>query len=228
MSNERIDEFLSWRKKLDDPAGVEGLDDHEATWERLMEKFREAPRRRPFFGYRLAAACVLLALIPAIRMLRGRPVPSVTMRPVELRQVVPARETTRPPETTHTAEATHAPETTHIPEASRTPETGQIARAPQTHRPEKNSPRATAAPHEQPVQLAGLTTSTSAISVPAPDSATIPQTGKGQLKIKPLRVVHINEISGGGDPAPAVTATGRRFEIFADPALLKVKIFSSN
>lgn len=51
MSNERADEFPSWRGRLEDPDGVpgHGLDDREAAWGRLMERFRSASRRRRGF-----------------------------------------------------------------------------------------------------------------------------------------------------------------------------------
>jgi hypothetical protein len=68
MSNERTDEFLSWRGRLDQPDALpeQGLDNHEASWQRLAERLREKPRR--LTGYWVAAACLLLALIPAIRL----------------------------------------------------------------------------------------------------------------------------------------------------------------
>ena len=73
MSSERKDEFLSWRGRLDSPEGVpgQGLDDHEQTWQRLMDRFRDKPGRRlPVYG--IVAACLLLALIPASRLFRDR------------------------------------------------------------------------------------------------------------------------------------------------------------
>src|ERR1700753_2028024 len=85
MSNERIDEFLSWRGRLDGPEAIPGvgLDDREATWERLMDRIAEKPRRRRIFWYRLAAACVLLALIPTIRFFHERHV-RVPVRPAQV------------------------------------------------------------------------------------------------------------------------------------------------
>jgi hypothetical protein len=89
MSNERIDEFLSWRGQLDGPRGVpgQGLDDHEAAWERLMDKIA-GTRRRRFFGYRAAAACVLLALIPAVGFFYDRHSRVAAVRPVERQRIV--------------------------------------------------------------------------------------------------------------------------------------------
>ena len=80
MSNERTDEFLSWRGRLDQPDALpeQGLDNHEASWQRLAERLRETPRR--LTGYWVAAACLLLALIPAIRLIHPRS-PAVALRP---------------------------------------------------------------------------------------------------------------------------------------------------
>ena len=90
MSNERIDDFLSWRGRLEDPEGLPGqaLDDREATWERLMDKLRERPRRR-FSGYRIAAACLLLALIPAFRLFQNRHGNPIALQPVTTHRATP-------------------------------------------------------------------------------------------------------------------------------------------
>ena len=64
MSSERKDEFLSWRGRLESPDGIpgQGLDHPEQAWERLMDRFREKPRRRRPV-YWIAAACLLLAAL---------------------------------------------------------------------------------------------------------------------------------------------------------------------
>jgi hypothetical protein len=228
MSNERTDEFLSWRGRLDDPQGVpgQGLDDREATWERLMDKISETPRRRRFFGYRLAAACLLLALIPTVRLFHGRHAPVAATRPMELRR-------------TASSATASAAETTPPATAIQPPVTSQLTTAPPTHRPAKTSRR------EEPIKLAGLTPPPITVSATPPDSAASAQIAEKPLKAKPLRVVHLNELPGSAGPAPAVTATdaNRRFEIFLSPAqsrlalppppaaaptLLKVKLSSSN
>ena len=236
MSNERIDEFLSWRGRLDDPRGVpgQGLDDREATWERLMDKIAETPRRRRFFGYRLAAACMLLALIPAIRLFQGRHVRVVTMRPVELRRVVapwappgrkivPAAVATRTPGAPRTVDAARTVDLPQTAIATRTPAAGlaPIAAALQSHRQVRTGPPGA------PVKLAVLTPPTTVSATP-PDSAVTTQTTAKPLKTKPLRVIHINELPGGGGPAPAVTATGasKHFEIFLSPP--QINLSSSN
>jgi hypothetical protein len=90
MSNERTDDFLSWRGRLDQPDALpeQGLDNHEASWQRLAERLREKPRR--LTGYWVAAACLLLALIPAVRFLHPRS-PATALRtpaPVALHPLV--------------------------------------------------------------------------------------------------------------------------------------------
>ncbi|HEY4061887.1 MAG TPA: hypothetical protein VGM30_08295 [Puia sp.] len=74
MSNEKADEFLSWRTKLTPPEALpeQGLDNPEAVWQQLYARLDKRPRRRFLYGYRLAAACLLLALIPAALLFRGR------------------------------------------------------------------------------------------------------------------------------------------------------------
>ena len=91
MSNERKDEFLSWRGRLDPMEGVpgQGLDDREQTWDRLAKRLRGKPRRRlPLYG--IAAACLLLVTIPAARFFHGRS-SRQTASPV-VQTVTPARQ----------------------------------------------------------------------------------------------------------------------------------------
>jgi hypothetical protein len=75
MSNERPDDFQAWRSLLGQPDALpeQGLADKDATWDRLFERLAEKPRRRwPVYG--VAAACILLALVPAARLFQDRPV----------------------------------------------------------------------------------------------------------------------------------------------------------
>ena len=101
MSNERPDEFLAWRGRLGqhDALPEQGLDDREATWERLnarlgsvlneerqpgmtvrpgedgLDRERAIGKgtRRRIYRYGIAAAFLLLALIPATRFFPDRP-----------------------------------------------------------------------------------------------------------------------------------------------------------
>jgi hypothetical protein len=91
MSNEKPDEFLSWRGRLGQPDALpeQGLDNPEVTWERLNARLGErlnarvegivldggvadGRRRRRNYRYGVAAAFLLLALIPAAWLYRGR------------------------------------------------------------------------------------------------------------------------------------------------------------
>ena len=219
MSNEKTDDFLAWRGRMDDPQGVpgHGLDDHEVTWERLMDRISETPRRRRFFGYRLIAACLLLALIPGVRFFQDRHNHLLSMRPVEPKRVV--------------SPIPVAPPVAIIPP----PHHPAVPQAAATRREKLSKPL--------PPQLAILPISPAIVTVTPPDTGVAQMTAK-PLKNKPLRVVHINELSGRDAPEPAVTASDvqRHFEIFLspsqsrlamppppqDPVLLKVKLSSQN
>lgn len=224
MSNERIDEFLSWRSRLDDLAGVpgQGLDDREATWERLVDRLAETPRRRRFMWYRLVAACVLLALVPAVRFFHVRRAPVVAVRPVELKKVVsPANVEDR---------GRQVP----VEMSAKEKRGGKRAAA------EKKLELVRVAQPVDEEQLARLEQ-----AVPLPDSGAASAISPKQLKNKPLRVVNINELPGNAGPGPAITAkeSARHFEVFilpgqtrmalpppppaADAALIKVKLTSN-
>jgi hypothetical protein len=76
MSEETRDEFAAWRGLLRQPDALpeHGLTDREATWDKLFERLGERPRRL-VFSYRVAAACLLILLIPAARFFQDRPAP---------------------------------------------------------------------------------------------------------------------------------------------------------
>jgi len=259
MSNERIDEFLSWRSRLDDPCGVpgQGLDDREATWERLMDKIAGKPRRRRFFVYRMAAACVLLALVAAAGFFYDRHNRVVALRPVERqRAVAPGVSIYSPGAATGAGSAKHTP-AGNAPVAATSRENAgsgdvaaaHMARASQELRgqavPGQRRARHEQPAQQQPVQIAGLTTPPVVTPERMPDSVAA-MTPK-PLKNKTLRVIHINELSGAPGPLPAaITASdaAKRFEFFLVPgrtrmslpppppataaALLKIRLSSSN
>jgi len=74
MSNERPDEFAGWAGRLEEPGGLagQGLADKEVSWEKLHSRLGNPSRRRRFSGYRVAAACLLMVLMPAVFILRDR------------------------------------------------------------------------------------------------------------------------------------------------------------
>ena len=73
MSRETPDEPAGsgqrWRRLLREPDALPGLGlaDKDAAWDKLFERLNTKPRRR-FFGYRVVAACILVSLIPAMRL----------------------------------------------------------------------------------------------------------------------------------------------------------------
>jgi hypothetical protein len=75
MSNERPNEFLPWRTKLNGTEATPGyrVDDTEQSWQRLAERLGKQPRRRAMAWW-IAAACLILAFFfPAAHLFRGRP-----------------------------------------------------------------------------------------------------------------------------------------------------------
>lgn len=210
MSNERIDEFLSWRGRLDGPEGVpgQGLDDREASWERLMDRFKEPPRRKRFWGYGIAAACLLLALIPAARLFQDRHGPASRPSP----QAVPAAEahTTAP---VVTVPLVHAE-----PVLSASPE--EVTR--------RIGKKAAVGHRETGIKVAALAESPVVVAT-SPDSVVANIIAK-PMKNKELRIIHINEVSGSAAPSPSVTAAEdyKRFDFSLQPTALKVKLSSSN
>jgi hypothetical protein len=78
MSKETPDEPTGseqlWRRLLREPDALPGqaLEDKDAAWDKLFERLNKKPRRR-FWDYRIAAACLLILLIPASRLWQDRP-----------------------------------------------------------------------------------------------------------------------------------------------------------
>ena len=237
MSNERIDEFLSWRGRLEDPDAEpgHGLDDREASWERLMDKFRAGPRRRRFRGLWVAAACVLLALVPLVHFYRRAGV--VTVRPVVSKPVVMQEVASRAasqgePRTSQGEPRTLLGGARTSQEGSRTSQ-GE-SRAPAVSQPTAASQRRSMV-HMSGMSGSGVSVGSSRIKrpvvlaeLPAPPAivAIAPDTGMEKLAITPLKhkqlkVIHINELEGNAGPAPAVSATGitRHFDFFLQPSL---------
>ncbi len=102
MSEERPDDFFSWRCRLGPPDALpeQGLDDRDMTWEKLAPRLTKASgqvsrRQVPAQSfnipgqswyhrlpvYRIAAACLLLLLVPAARLFHN-PTPPPTERSV--------------------------------------------------------------------------------------------------------------------------------------------------
>src|SRR6185312_630116 len=188
MSNERIDEFLSWRGRLDDPRGVPGqeLDDREAAWERLMDKVAGRPRRR-LFGYRVAVACVLLVLVPAVGFFYDRHNSVVAVRPVERqRAVAPGTPMHSPGAGARGGSGRHMPGgDASSRENARSGDLASTRKEWASQGPSMQEPGQRRAAHElpaqqPPVQIAGLTTPPAVTPAKMPDSVTA-------MALKPLK-----------------------------------------
>lgn len=75
MSNGTQDEFAAWGRLLRQPDALphEGLADKDAAWDKLFDRLGEKPRR-PSYGYYIAAACILIFLVPATHLFQTRQV----------------------------------------------------------------------------------------------------------------------------------------------------------
>lgn len=222
MSNERTDDFLSWRSRLEDPEGIPGqaLDDREATWERLMDKLRETPRRR-FSGYRIAAACLLLALIPAFRLFQGRNGNPIGPHPVTSHRATPlstpriARQQPAPDKPgPQTVRPTPAPVTA----------SGRPLRA-KSNRPGPPTPSLDAAPPARPLDpappaalLAEAPPAAVPPAIPETPAPALTTTTSNTIKHKEWKVVNIGEINSSLTPPHGTAANASRFGL-GDPAI---------
>jgi hypothetical protein len=241
MSNERPNDFLSWRRTLSQPDALSehGLEDREISWEKLAERLRDEPRRR-WTVYWIAAACLLLALVPVARLFRDHPraesprpaaLRSTALRQATLRQAPPRPAALRPtalPPAPHPAAAPHsALQETALPTLISSRH-NTLTRRPTV----ATFPRPALLISTPPITPAGPLT---AALAELPEAAP-PQVPPVRIK-KQLRIVNINEITRGANPAPA---TARREPGFLrigttipdppgssstdDPALLKIKL----
>ena len=135
MDNERHSEFNAWRQRLEEPGALPGigLADKEAVWDKLYERLDKGPRRRIPVWIWAAAACILLALIPAAFLLSprgkhpGQAVTTTDRLPIRNPATAGARPSPKP-----------GPVTTRTPPPSRSanPRNQNIARNPNnSHNP---------------------------------------------------------------------------------------------
>jgi hypothetical protein len=213
MSNERQDEFFSWRSRLGPPDALpeEGLDNRDLAWERLAHRLGKAPMqrsgtRRRLIGYRVAAACLLPALILTVRFFHDRPT-----RPAH-QSATPAPVAFHPPAPTVSSPAQLTPVTLRPIEGSR------ILRSGPTPVPHSAS---TPILHSRPPQilpspvwkLAALTPDSPVLISrpdPSPETALSPLSQQKTLKTKQLRVVHLNELDNFSRPQQATTSNHYR------------------
>lgn len=198
MSKEKTDEFLSWRGRLDQPDALpeQGLGNHEASWQRLAERLREKPRRR-VTGYWVAAACLLLVLIPAIRLFHPRP-PATAFR-------------TQVPVTRHTSVGQQA----FVEKVAANP---LPVERPVTPLARALNPPPTSHPSSRPASDSIIApTALPAITVPDIKPATDSHQLIARLPAvkKQLKVVYYNELSNPSAPSPSTAARTSGFLKFS-------------
>ena len=196
-----------------------------AAWPRLIH-----PRvsRRRLTGYRIAAACLLLILIPAARLFHDRstrPItahlsqPSAPQPLPSAPRLIPSapRPSVPPPFTLRSTDAS--------PVLRSGPNPAELARLQSIHarlQSINNKPRpahaanhpahAASDPHSARIAPAGSQDNPSpavlASASPVPDSSRTPQ--QNTLIVKQLRVVHINELDNPNRPEPSMTSIHSR------------------
>jgi hypothetical protein len=244
MSKERTDEFLKWRGLMDRPEDRpdQVLDDREATWQKLAERLGDRRRNR-LSGYRIAAACLLFALIiPAARLFQDR-------------HGIAGTPGTRRPATPSDLQRTALPASATAVRKQLTPVITTMAASP-APAPRPRSLRQDQAKGHTPKPNFGTTDRdqfpllANIASLPSPIMAAPPDPASQRPILQPsrtkeLKVVHQNEIRGGNIPSPSVGATSSdplmNFFLRSspqqpapapppteDPALLKIKLSPSN
>jgi hypothetical protein len=254
MSRERTDEFLKWRGLIDQPDARPDrvLDDKESTWQKLAERLGERRRNR-LSGYRIAVACLLFALliIPAARLFQDRHgvagVPSRRPPGQQLPRIATSV-VRRPHAVTVTASrdadgGSRAADGV-VKTSAATTFGGKAVSAP-AWRTNRNRLPLLAAIRVSPALIVAAPLDSAGQSLFSRPSQLSLQGVRPAPGTKELKVVHQNEIRGGGSPSPSVGATGsdRLINILLrtsgqqpapappqteDPALLKIKLSPSN
>jgi hypothetical protein len=250
MSNERTDEFLKWRSLLDQPDARpdQVLDDREATWQKLADRLGEHRRNR-LYGYRIAAACLLFALIiPAVRLFQDRHSTAVNLRAVPAARPVAAAAVRQQ----HAPAGAVTTMTQLLPSPLTRPREGRptarTAKAPARKTAGNHLPLlANIASYPSPIIAAPLDPAgPGRLSQPSGREQGLSPGTRPGARTKELRVVHQNEIRGGNTSSPAVSAANgdRLINFFFppswqqpsvvppastdDPAVLKIKLSPSN
>ena len=203
MDNKRPGEFNTWRQRLSAPGALPGigLADKEAAWDKLYERLGETRRRRIPAWIRAAAACILLALIPAAILLtphakqENQTVAGSPLRTPATRTMPAARTTPVPPPSLPRT----APPTLANPLSFRTP--SKPGRPGTSKRVLPHIIRTATIPDSERIghfypgspDLSSSDPMTIIAAAPTPK--------------KELRVVHINELE---PPHPATATAGKR------------------
>jgi len=202
MSKEIPDDLAAWRTLFRAPDALpgQGLADKDATWDKLFERLNSRPHRR-LSGYRIAAACILVLLIPATRLLRERPASSKGTPVAE--KVRPVLPVARP----------QGPGPTHPPVTGMAPVSGTFVEARQAKKPAIRERVATSRLAAAP-RPAAATQPAPAILTPTPPPSRLqaaaiesapPNPSKPAPK-KQWKVVDFNELEPGHDHPQGMVA----------------------
>lgn len=214
MDNERPSEFRSWRHRLEEPGALPGagLTDKEAAWDKLYERLGETPRRKALPWLWAAAACLLLALVPAAFFLREKKViphpntPEMAVQPRTHGTRTQSADEPQPP----TPDADPGPSIT-------TQNISQTQLTTSLHPARRERPGHTAKNTTRPVAATGLSLAatvrrsparTNFLPGPHPDLSKPLIVAQTPPK-KEYRVIHINELE---PPQPAPSTAGPRLK----------------
>ena len=224
MSDERPDEFFSWRSRLGPPDALpeQGLDNRDLTWEKLAARLGKAPgqdsashasansvfarlrlTRYRFPAYRIAAACLLLLLIPAARFFHNQPT-HITRQPDSTASPKPGTLTARQPsQPVPLRPAEASPVIRSGPTPKELARLRPINNIDKKTRPARtfSDPQPQPAPAAKPQDSLLFQANTAVVPEPALQNT---------LKSKRLRIVHVNELDNSPNPAPAMTSIPSR------------------
>ncbi|HEV3413623.1 MAG TPA: hypothetical protein VG101_14180 [Puia sp.] len=241
MSNEKADEFVTWRGRLTPPDALpeQGLEDKEMSWQRLAERLEKQPRRHNIAWW-IAAACLILAFfLPATHLFRGRP-----NHPGHVATHIPTRIPSAPhPSTLRPAEPApgHAP--SHAdprtaqpnpamanPATSRATPTNRIT-TPVSSRPDIhpiNFAHPSNSPHPSNSNYGDFATITSSITPdtlttisPDPFLAANQARSDSRINLSPhhtLRIVYLNELNNNNAPTSSLATRQPAFLRFGTAA----------
>jgi hypothetical protein len=203
MSNEKHDEFSSWRSLLGsrDALSEQGLDSRDQTWEKLTRRLQPYPvARRRSLVYWMAAACLLLVLAPAMLLVRSD-------QRVNGRQPVD-----RPAAVRGTADRVEAPPAFAVRQFGHPSGRDVVLRRRTAWSRAPLKSAATPPPAVPPIPEAPTGQLPVAILQNLPVAGALPavDSTRNRLTDKELRIVHINEIGNSDRSEPAMTSTDKR------------------
>lgn len=231
MDSERPNEYRSWRHRLEEPGALPGmgLTDKEAAWDKLYERLGETPRRRALPWLWTAAACLLLALIPAAFFLREKKdiphagSPKVAVQPKTNRPRTSQHPTDQPQPRTAIPEPSLVIQNIPSPQPVAPPRPVRRERPAAVKTPiQTDAPIAIQSPARTPDAIQSQSLSPVAVehpartplperlSFPRPDlSRPVTMASAQAAPKKEIRIVHINELE---PPRPIPPTAGQRLK----------------